>query len=64
MEDKESKFWLFRDALDFMADRADVINARMVGSSGNISIEGEDADGNVITMHISIARKENDNAYG
>ena len=58
MEDKESKFWLFRAALDFMADRADVINARMVDYSGNISIEGEDADGNVITLHISIARKE------
>lgn len=57
MEDKESKFWLFRAALDFMDDRADVINARMADYSGNISIECEDADGNVITMHISISRK-------
>lgn len=58
MENNDGKFWLFRAALDFMADRSDVTSARMSDFTGGIMIEGEDTDGNVITMHISMTRKE------
>jgi hypothetical protein len=53
---KMDKFWLFRELLDFVADRADVIEADMSNYCGDIEIAGDDGE-KTIKIVVSIKDK-------
>lgn len=55
-----NKFWAFRQLLDFMADHADVIDADMNRYNGACFIKGE-ADGQIITIELTIEDKKEEN---
>ena len=52
-----NKYWLFRELLDFMADRAEVIDANMKNYCGNMEIVGDDGD-EIINIEVSFKNKE------
>lgn len=51
------KYWLFRELLDFMADRAEVTDADMNNFCGSIEITGE-VEGQIVKIECSIKDKE------
>lgn len=51
------KYWLFRELLDFVADRAEVVNADMNNYAGNIVVTGDDGE-QTVKIEVSIKDKE------
>lgn len=53
------KYWMFRELLDFMADRGDVTFATTQNYSGNIEICCDTGD-TVIKMDVRVINKEDE----
>ena len=51
------KYWVFRELLDFVADRAEVVDADMNNYCGNIVVTGDDGE-QIIKIEVSIKDKE------
>ena len=51
------KFWTFRALLDFMADRAEVIDADMSNYAGSMVVTGDDGE-HIIKIELSVKDKE------
>lgn len=56
-----NRYWFFRDLLDFVADHAEVIDAKMENCLGDIEVKGE-TDEEIVKICVTIQDKEEKNA--
>ena len=55
------KYWMFRELLDFVADRAEVVDADMNNYCGSMEITGDDGE-KTIKIVVSIKDKNKEEA--